>query len=418
MDAMDRLDLRAHELATDEAGTAALAVELALEAEEAGAFDAAAALYGRAVALQRACFGVESPEVAATQVDLGHVLGALGQDVAALDALASAVRIFEADDDPADLANALVTAAPLHLRRGNLDRAGAAATRALDLADELLALDGLDDETREVLGVLQRNALAARAEVERAYGSYQACLATSRRVLELVVEAVGPDAPETAVALNGLGIACKYAGAYTEAEAHYRRALALLRAHGLDGSLAAADVHHNLAGIAHSQGRFAEGLASAEASVRLRREHLGPDHPDLAADLHGLAAIQEGLGQVQPARDLYRQAIALVERTLGPDHLDVAVNLNNLASIARTEGHHEEAVALYRRALAIKRDRLGDAHPNVAMAHHNLGVALQDAGAPEEAATELRRAADVARSTLPPQHPLRVMCEEHLAEGR
>jgi Flp pilus assembly protein TadD len=51
---------------------------------------------------------------------------------------------------------------------------------------------------------------------------------------------------------------------------------------------------------------------------------LGPEHPDVAADLGALAAILEGLGKHDEADRGYRRALAIFERALGPDHYESA----------------------------------------------------------------------------------------------
>ena len=73
---------------------------------------------------------------------------------------------------------------------------------------------------------------------------------------------------------------------------------------------------------------------------------LGPDHPDVAANLNNLAALYYAQGDYAQAEPLFKRALAIRERALGPDHPDVATslnNLNNLAELCSTQGNYAQA---------------------------------------------------------------------------
>ncbi len=80
------------------------------------------------------------------------------------------------------------------------------------------------------------------------------------------------------------------------------------------------------------------------------RRNLGPDHPDVAADLSNLAVLLLTTGRLAEAEPLLRRALAIDERWLGPDDPSVAFDLNNLAVLLRAMNQPEEAEALLRRA--------------------------------------------------------------------
>jgi hypothetical protein len=71
-------------------------------------------------------------------------------------------------------------------------------------------------------------------------------------------------------ALNALGLRCKAEARYNEGRALYRRALGLLRRDPAPDWNAIATVYHNLAGIEHARGNFAEGEALARIGLAIR----------------------------------------------------------------------------------------------------------------------------------------------------
>jgi tetratricopeptide (TPR) repeat protein len=64
---------------------------------------------------------------------------------------------------------------------------------------------------------------------------------------------------EASGALNNLGVLGKFAGRFDEAAECYRRALAILEYHYSKDCAEAASIYHNLGGLEHARGRFAEG---------------------------------------------------------------------------------------------------------------------------------------------------------------
>ena len=181
---------------------------------------------------------------------------------------------------------------------------------------------------------------------------------------------------------------------------------------GLEHPLAAT-LFHNLGGLEHARGRYAEGEPHARRSVEIRERLLGPDHPDTAADVAALAALLDGQGKYDEAEQLYRRALAVFERAYGPEHYEVAVNLNNLAALyhaTRASGRGRAAVpARPRRQGETARDRT----PRRGDDAEQPGGLLQVAAEVDEAARLYRRALAIFEAALPPTHPKLTTCREN-----
>jgi tetratricopeptide (TPR) repeat protein/SAM-dependent methyltransferase len=192
-------------------------------------------------------------------------------------------------------------------------------------------------------------------------------------------------------------VRCHRAGAFTEAEGHYRRALAIDPNHV--GAL------HNLGILAIQTGRNDMAVDVLGKAIRLNRR--SPDaHYNLALAL-------EALGRAEEAAEHYGEAL-----TLKPDHVEAHMNLGNALN---RRGRSDEALACYQRVLALQpqsalahynianvlalRGDLGDAaahfgkaielRPEFAEAHNNLGNVLKDRGLPAEAEPHYRRALEL-----------------------
>jgi tetratricopeptide (TPR) repeat protein len=345
--------------------------------------------------------------------------------------------------DPVDEAVRLLDEADAERAAGRLARSRAAAERALaiveaecggahpDVANALLMvggcaedggeygvaeecyrraagiMEGFADEPDEVIQRLRVQAGVAVGQIERVLGHLDAAYTTLTAAVAMAEERLGPEDPETATALNALGIVCKYAGRFEEGEAVYQRALATVEATSGPMSNDAASVWHNLGGLAFDAGRYDVAEEPARRAVDIREAALGADHPAVAADVAALAAILDALGHSDEAMALYGRALDVFETTEGADY-DLAVLHNNLGVMAAERGESASAEEHYRAALALKERLLSRKHPDVAMTLQNLGVLTGDRDLVEEA---LR----IFESSLGAEHPKVRECQAALA---
>lgn len=69
---------------------------------------------------------------------------------------------------------------------------------------------------------------------------------------------------------------------------------------------------------------------------------------------------------------LYQEALRLKRQLLGEDHPDVAISLNNLAFLYKAQCRYVESEICYRQALEISECQLGFDHPNTQTFRKNL----------------------------------------------
>jgi tetratricopeptide (TPR) repeat protein len=212
-------------------------------------------------------------------------------------------------------------------------------------------------------------------------------------------------------AWNGLGIVYKYEGRLDDAGRAYTEALSM----GGATPLELADLYHNLGGLEHARGHFAEAEPWARRGLAIRLRLRGPNHPDVAADMAALAPILGALGKKAEAESMMRSALVIFEHVYGPEHYECSVTLNNLAALRYSLGDSAEALRLYQRALAIKEKTLGPYHPDVATTLNNLAVLYKQAGDRTQAARLYQRALDIFEVSLGARHPKTVACRNNYA---
>jgi len=147
-----------------------------------------------------------------------------------------------------------------------------------------------------------------------------------------------------------------------------------------------------------------------ERAVELRREELGPLHPDLATSLVNLARVRRDLGHPAEALALVEEALA-IRRGAGEPDAALAEAVFEKGWLA--EGADQEA--LYREALRIHRDAGGDAARRTAMLDA-LATNLRRQGRLSQAVATAREAFELARARLGADHPETGVAMYHLAD--
>lgn len=144
-------------------------------------------------------------------------------------------------------------------------------------------------------------------------------------------------------------------------------------------------------GRAHrSLAHYDTSRALLRRSLTLRRDALGPDHPDVAESLDHLADAFAAERDYESTVPLYREALAIRRQSLGKNHLKTAETLDGLSRALRNMDQPDSAVTRARRALDIRRRWQDSTHPDVIGTEHTLAYALRAAGKNEEAAARYR----------------------------
>ena len=127
-------------------------------------------------------------------------------------------------------------------------------------------------------------------------GKYQEAIPIAERAVEVAKRARGPEHPETADALNNLGLLFKKIGDYAKAEPLYQEAL------------------------------------------RIRQKVLGSEHPDTASSLNNLAVLYQAMREYAKAEPLSRKRSGSGRRSWALNIPTRRLSLNNLAELYRGYG--------------------------------------------------------------------------------
>jgi len=141
-----------------------------------------------------------------------------------------------------------------------------------------------------------------------------------------------------------------------------------------------------------------------EESLKLRRQALGDEHPDVATSLNHLGEVANLKGDYPGSESLFRQALAMRRKLLGRESPEVAESLHNLGKVLVDRGNFNEAEGLLRESLAMRRKLFGDEHTEVATGLNGLGRLMSDTGKFHDAELLYRQALEMHRKLYGPEH--------------
>lgn len=90
---------------------------------------------------------------------------------------------------------------------------------------------------------------------------------------------------------------------------------------------------YNLGHVLTALGRYAEAEPLVRASVELRRESLGPEHPGTLYLISGLANLLRLQGRLDEAERLLRPCLETQRRVLGPNHPETTTSIQRMKDL-------------------------------------------------------------------------------------
>ncbi len=142
-----------------------------------------------------------------------------------------------------------------------------------------------------------------------------------------------------------------------------------------------------------------------ESALRLRRQQLGDDHPDVVRSERELGVLLHEMGLYSQARERLRHALAVEVRARGGQTIEVARIRTVLARLDPKVGGYAGAAAEFEKARAILERAGPEAEADLALTLASQGMMFLGVGEPERALVPLRRALEIRQRVLGPESP-------------
>jgi tetratricopeptide (TPR) repeat protein len=204
-------------------------------------------------------------------------------------------------------------------------------------------------------------------------------LAEARPYLEKLLEIdekAAPNSLGTVVDLDNLGESMEASGDLINAEATFRKALAVCKMSENENWCTAIG-SKLLAEVLQEKGNYADAEPLYQKALAIQREFFPSDKKRLAKTVSDLGYLRMMQGDLAAADGLFNEALGIETSMPSPDHPSTATTLSHLAHLMELEGKDAEAESYYRRALAIYTDTLGLNHISTAVTLNDLAMLLR-----------------------------------------
>jgi serine/threonine protein kinase/tetratricopeptide (TPR) repeat protein len=253
----------------------------------------------------------------------------------------------------------------------------------------IASLDHVDER-----GYLRTRGIWSLANLDRLDGAYAQAEASLREAIALL-DAHYAGHPERGIMLNDLGNAIAARGEVELARKTYAEALAASTASFGAAHPRVGNVYFNLARLEFAEGRLDEARVQLDHARRIYVDAHGPRHRDVGSVEMVLAAIDVASGQLEQAETHASLAEQIYALELAPDNVDRAEPRLLLGHIAFARKRYDEAAEDYRAGLSLQQAALPPGHISMAGTHTNLGLVQLLRGDADAAVAELERAVDL-----------------------
>jgi serine/threonine-protein kinase len=372
-----------------------------------GKFDRAEPLLNSAMAIRKAAFGPDCPEVADGLFHLSALRYDQGRWAEAESLVREALamnRRHLPPDHPA-IARTIAALGRVLKERGSYREAIEVLQEAVRLQS---AKGGASADLTASLNLL--------ADANFYLGNYAASDSLNRQVLTIDRQLHGDRHPDIADALVNLGNVQINLERYAEAERYFRQALEIDRSwYGRE--------HPNSADIETYVGQaLAYEKRPGEAEVLLRHalavfERTYGSKPDerVAMAYGQLGRVAQTLGNFDDAEDDFRKSADAYAAVYGGNHAFVAVELSNLASVYRDTKQFAKAELALRKAVQCLTAALPADHLDIGVARVKLGDILAGEKRYREAEGQLIAGYEILKKQSPAASTLRAAGEDLVA---
>ncbi len=147
-----------------------------------------------------------------------------------------------------------------------------------------------------------------------------------------------------------------------------------------------------------------KALTQQERAIELRRQELGPRHPETVGAMNDLAIVLDRMGKFAEEQKILEEVVAVKRRTLGPEDPVTLRSVNNLAVVLAMQGLLEDAVKLAKETLDIQRRVDGPESITTLRSEYNLAIMQRHLGRWAEARPLFDESLQTLRRVFGPDH--------------
>lgn len=336
-----------------------------------GKYEAAEELLVQVLEIGKRTFSDSDYKVIAAEVfsELGSIRATRGKFEQAEKDCKKAVELKEeiSSSNSSKVADSLLVLGEVCRLRGKYDEAKAYYTKAFDIYDAVVEIEGYNNVNPIYIATGYINISVLLLD----QGRNEGCESLGLQAVEIVEAALGDEHPFYANCLSNLASAYLSQGQHQQAEECCKKAISIHEAKNNIGHPSYAISLMNLASIYIAQGRSEEAINLYVDAYKARLQIFGRQHDQVAEALVYLGTAYLAQNEYEEAEKCLNEGQEMYQLTLGAAHPKYGEVLFQLGNIRANQEQYDEAENLFRDAIEVFKAAYGEIHPKTS---EKLGI--------------------------------------------
>ena len=289
---------------------------------------------------------------------------------------------------------------------------------AQDLIDEFLLQRAVASIERDFAEqpLLQADLYQSVRDVYTSAGMIELGLPLARKIVDLRLEKLGPEALETLQARRQLFQLLSHGGEYEEARTQLDEILARLDHRNPEQQELRHVTWDSLANLLVDIGEREEALSIAERNLAQVEIELGRHHERTVAAVNTLGYVHARSGRIETALSYFRDSLDRAQGHFDKTERTYFSALLNVGAALGALGHLEDALEIDTEVYEILSAHFGRRNPSTLRVMSNKAMTLKDLERFDEAQVQTQEILRLSRETYGRHNPLTLQVQQNLAD--
>jgi len=287
---------------------------------------------------------------------------------------------------------------------------------AQDLMDEFMLQRAVENIQQDFAGQprLQADLYQTVRDVYDNAGMIESSLPLARRIVDLRLEALGPDATATLHARQNYFRLLSHSGDFGAAREQLDEIMARMDAEDPEQLALRHDTWDSLANLLVNTGENEKALASALANLERAEAELGPYHASTVRALNTIGYVHALSGNFESALDYFQQSADRARENFEPSDLSYYSARLNVGAALSALGRDEAALDANREVFEILSTKYGLRNVSTLRVMNNMALTLMDMERFDEAGALLRETMVLGREAWGVSNPITLSVQQSL----
>jgi tetratricopeptide (TPR) repeat protein len=120
-----------------------------------------------------------------------------------------------------------------------------------------------------------------------------------------------------------------------------------------------------MSNVYRNEKKYSKALENVEKALAILQKHLPADQYALASSHGNIGNIHLCLGHLDQTLIHHNHSLRISKQSLSPQHPDIAMTLNNTGTVYEDKNEYQQALSYFEQAAAIYRHSLPSKRPNI-----------------------------------------------------